>query len=135
MLILDTRVSNDVKPASISQESVRDGDKVTLLGWGRTDPLLDSFASTLQEVKVSAYTSTTCASKRPDLPFSSDHFCDGTILSGKGGCIGDSGGPVVDSTGAVIGIMTKDAKCGVEPEVDALISNEIVRNWIVAQVV
>ncbi|OOO14170.1 peptidase S1 and S6 chymotrypsin/Hap [Aspergillus oryzae] len=91
------------------QPSIRTGDSLTLYGWGRTSLEKIKLPTKLHKVEVQALDTIACVSEHLDL--GSGQFCD-TSTSGKGSCFGDHGGPALDSSGTVVGIISGRQNCG-----------------------
>jgi secreted trypsin-like serine protease len=58
-------------------------------------------------------------------------ICAGTVKGGRDSCYGDSGGPLLTSTGVQVGIVSNGYGCGA-PSIPAVYTDvrPFVKNWI-----
>jgi len=116
LLFLERPVSNRVnfELVEVNSDFVRAGTKVTVVGWGVTDPSGDNSADELREVEVTVLSNDDCEDSEGRISGSKDDY-NGDITrnmicasaSGKDSCNGDSGGPLVIRGG------TRDVQVGV----------------------
>lgn len=123
--------------------NLADGADVTFVGWGRLESDDPKPSEELMHVQVNIINQELCAERYaylqtqplyedwPDI--NSGMVCAGVLdVSGKGTCIGDSGGPLAHFGDIVVGIASWNFDCGdaFYPSVSARVS--YFSNWIVA---
>ncbi|CAG9953285.1 unnamed protein product [Clonostachys rosea f. rosea IK726] len=91
-------------PAQGSDPSA--GTSVTVAGWGLTTETGTSVVSALRKVTVSVVSRATCRSQYGTSSISDVMWCAGATAGGKDACSGDSGGPIVKSSGTLLGIVS-----------------------------
>ncbi|XP_026734167.1 trypsin CFT-1-like isoform X2 [Trichoplusia ni] len=123
--------------------TIPDNSPVVAVGWGKTNPILESGSLYLQEVTVRTVNLSTCYSRYEELnnpalneyyPVTSSMLCAGILdVGGKDACQGDSGGPLIYS-GVVVGVTSWGYGCGQPryPGVYARVAS--YSNWINATV-
>ncbi|GMG47392.1 unnamed protein product [Aspergillus oryzae var. brunneus] len=131
VLTLKTSTTGPSHATLAKESSIQTGDALTLYGWGLTglEGLSTRFPAELHMVEVPALSTSECRSEGIDI--GAGQFCDQSD-SGKGFCIGDHGGPVVDSSGTVVGIISGRENCGLgTPEVITNVA--YYYHWIISQ--
>ena len=100
------------------------GSPVRIFGWGKTSKG-GSLSSTLKTASVKTISRSGCQNTYgPITTITSREFCVAT-KDGKGACQADQGGPVVDSAGTLVGVISRTTSCdagnypGVDIQVDA----------------
>ncbi|XP_003470300.1 granzyme K [Cavia porcellus] len=116
-----------------SKNSIKDGTKCQVTGWGATNPDVLESSDTLQEVTVTVISRKVCNSQsyynhRPAI--TKDMICAGDANGQKDSCQGDSGGPLI-CKGVFRAIVSKGDKCGVakKPGIYTLLTKKY-RDWI-----
>ncbi|KAF7625497.1 putative elastase [Aspergillus flavus] len=106
------------------QKALGYGSSVQIFGWGETSKGA-SFSRTLKTASVNIISRSNCQNiYGPITTITRREFCVIT-KDGKGACQADQGGPVVDSAGTLVGIISRAKSCdagnypGVETQVDA----------------
>ncbi|KAJ9481060.1 hypothetical protein VN97_g12445 [Penicillium thymicola] len=106
------------------QKSLSSGSSVQIFGWGKTSKG-ESLSSTLRTASVKIISRSDCQNIYESITtISSREFCVAT-KDGKGACQADHGGPVVDSAGTLVGLISRTKSCdagnnpGVDIQVDA----------------
>jgi len=97
ILELETEVTNvtPIKPLTVELESqLKNGDLLTVMGWGNMSVDGQSFPTVLQEVQVPLYDQEKCNTAY-DGELTEVMLCAGFDEGGKDSCQGDSGGPLV----------------------------------------
>lgn len=109
------------------------GQDLTVIGFGTTSANSTVLPTILQQVVVNYVDDTTCKSIYGSNVDSND-FCAGVPQGGKDSCLGDSGGPIFDSAGYQVGIVSFGSGCAEAgyPGVYSRISGVI--NWIDEQI-
>lgn len=102
-----------VVPLNTDQAVPADGETVTIIGLGRTSQGGD-LADVLQEVNVEAVDYDTCfAFWDGSVPIGDERqVCAGLEEGGRDACQTDSGGPILDTMGRQIGIVSLGDGCG-----------------------
>jgi len=85
------------KPIKLNRSSQNpsDNEDITVIGFGATSEG-GSGSNILQEVKVQAYSHSTCVNQYGNKIKRAVHLCAGVNGGGKDSCQGDSGGPIFD---------------------------------------
>ncbi|TVY33961.1 Trypsin [Lachnellula occidentalis] len=77
------------------------GSTLTVAGWGTTSESASSLPAALRKVSVPNTAPRTSANM----------FCAGLTAGGKDSCSGDSGGPIVDSSDVLVGLVSWGQGC------------------------
>lgn len=94
------------KPISLAVRSPRPGSFVRVSGWGLTDSSSTSLPNQLQSVHVQVMPQRECRDLyRGYRNITSSMFC-ASVPGLKDACAGDSGGPVVNSNGILVGVVS-----------------------------
>lgn len=97
--------------SSIAARGTYATGRVTVVGWGKAGAT--TAPKNLRKVTISTTPNATCNADHIQFAgrVKSQHLCFGE--SGKGACRGDSGGPVFNSAGTVVGVISDgpDAAC------------------------
>ena len=122
----------DITPAVINANSSLpfSGDQLTTMGYGSTSEGGPG-SNTLQKVDVIYFNN--CAQRFPvyaNRVEDESMLCAGTPTGGKDACYGDSGGPIVDAKGTVMGLVSWGFGCAhaTQPGVYSRVSAGA--NWI-----
>ncbi|CAF1021641.1 unnamed protein product [Adineta ricciae] len=104
-----------VDPPLISHEYIKNGTRLSVIGWGTTVPGEDESPIILQQTEVFAMDNDdfVCTDAMDD-PHT--QFCAGLYEGGKDSCQGDSGGPIFRWTGKYweqVGIVSHGRGCAV----------------------
>ncbi|KAH6610374.1 trypsin [Trichoderma cornu-damae] len=94
-------------PASGSDPAA--GTTLTTAGWGTTSETSNSLPSKLNKVSVPVISRATCQSEYGVI--TTNMFCAGLAQGGKDSCSGDSGGPIVDASGTLQGLVSFGQGC------------------------
>ncbi|RFU79935.1 trypsin-like serine protease [Trichoderma arundinaceum] len=86
------------------------GSTVTTAGWGTTNENSNTLPARLLKVSVPVVSRTTCNSDYSG-GVTNNMFCAGLTQGGKDSCSGDSGGPIVDASGTLIGVVSWGNGC------------------------
>ncbi|OGM48840.1 hypothetical protein ABOM_003016 [Aspergillus bombycis] len=79
---------------------------VTLYGWGKTDKLSDKNPRTLQQLQTTFISADDCNKLWSDInPVTLNMNCDAAPEKEQGSCSQDQGGPVVNESGELVGII------------------------------
>ncbi|KAJ2077485.1 hypothetical protein H4R24_005103 [Coemansia sp. RSA 988] len=99
-LIQIARLS-DATTASIYTGELKEGDKITTMGWGKTASNSDTLPTTLMSVEVKVGSKSKCNEGMPtyNSPNGPEICSDNALTPGKDSCQGDSGSPAVISDG------------------------------------
>ncbi|OQD72420.1 hypothetical protein PENDEC_c021G00489 [Penicillium decumbens] len=107
-----------------NRNSLGYGSSVQIFGWGKTSKG-GSLSSTLRTASVEIISRLDCQNiYGPITTITSREFCVAS-KDGKGACQADQGGPVVDSAGTLVGLISRTKSCdagsypGVDIRVDA----------------
>jgi trypsin len=126
MLIQIQEASNTVAPYNSQTSYPPAGSSLTAVGFG-SEYLYGPTVSKLQKVTVPSISNVDC---KPlfSRPITDSMLCAG--IQGKDACTGDSGGPLYDSTGLVVGITSWGVGCALpgKPGVYARVSE--ASSWI-----
>lgn len=95
-------------PAQGSDPSA--GTTLTVAGWGTTSENSNSLPSALRKVSVPVVARSTCNSEYSG-EISNNMFCAAVAAGGKDSCSGDSGGPIVDPSGTLVGVVSWGQGC------------------------
>ncbi|KAJ6133949.1 trypsin-like cysteine/serine peptidase domain-containing protein [Penicillium sp. IBT 18751x] len=96
----------DIKPAVIAEKAALTGAPIKLYGWGSTAKLLDEKPRALQQLDTTFISADDCESAWSDVnPVTLRMNCDAAPEKDQGSCNGDQGGPVVNESGELVGIM------------------------------
>lgn len=79
---------------------------------GVTDTSTGSRSTLLLKVDVPAVSRSQCQANYAGSLITDSMFCAGLPQGGKDACQSDSGGPIVDSTKTVIGVVSWGSGCG-----------------------
>ncbi|KAM0253577.1 hypothetical protein ACHAQJ_007249 [Trichoderma viride] len=85
------------------------GSTLTTAGWGTTSENSNSLPSRLNKVSVPVISRTSCNSEYGVI--TNNMFCAGLAQGGKDSCSGDSGGPIVDASGTLQGLVSWGQGC------------------------
>ena len=130
VLTLNDAPSN-IPSVSLEDVSTTEGSQVTLFGWGKIH-LLDLISPTqLQQTNVSVVTAANCA--RKDGLVHPGQFCDQSTAGNRGACTGDQGGPVINSNGRLVGIISSPENCGLA-SLEVNTDTVYYRSWILSKV-
>ncbi|KAJ5674517.1 trypsin-like cysteine/serine peptidase domain-containing protein [Penicillium maclennaniae] len=103
---LDHIAVTDIKPAGIAEKAALTGAPIKLYGWGSTAKLLDAKPRALQRLDTTFISADDCETAwSDDNPVTSNMNCDAAPEKNQGSCNGDQGGPVVNESGELVGIM------------------------------
>ena len=97
---------------------VRDGQDAdlerpgTLAGWGEIGENTAQYPTALMEAAVTIYPAARCAQALGGAFTRGATFCAGNLAGGVDSCAGDSGGPLRDGSGLVVGITSWGVGCG-----------------------
>ncbi|KAL7798431.1 trypsin-like serine protease [Trichoderma ceciliae] len=94
-------------PASGSDPA--SGSTLTTAGWGTTNENSNSLPSRLNKVSVPVVSRSTCQAEYGVI--TNNMFCAGLAQGGKDSCSGDSGGPIVDASGTLQGVVSWGQGC------------------------
>ncbi|KAI3399758.1 hypothetical protein diail_5826 [Diaporthe ilicicola] len=106
------------------------GTTLTVAGWGLLTEDGTNLPATLRKVSVPVISRATCQSQYGTSAITTNMFCAGLTAGGKDSCSGDSGGPIVDSSKVLQGVVSWGQGCA-EPNyagVYTRIGNFV--NWI-----
>lgn len=127
---LGSNITN-ILPATIPSSNSTLSSHVNLLGWGATVNETEAISSNLRQANVSIVDTDTCKSQLSSCYTldSCQHFC--TVSAGPGEGYGDSGGPVVNAKGNLVGLISGNPSCA-QPHSIALEVNVVTfHDWIV----
>jgi hypothetical protein len=114
LLHLETPVGSAV--ATIAKQIPSDDQLLFALGFGRLNPLDESFPTTRHEVDMPAVSFSACRDVYADAVDSERNVCAG--IAGTGPCDGDEGAPLLDAvTTTLQGIWSYSEGCGAAPAV------------------
>lgn len=103
---------------------------LTVAGWGVTNTVLDTTATTLRQVSVPFVSLARCQAQYGTYTIDETSFCAGYRAGGKDSCQGDSGGPIVDQSKRQVGIVSWGDGCA-EPGKYGVYTNVAkYRDWI-----
>lgn len=107
---------------------------ITVIGLGTINATATVLPNILQQVTVNYVNDTICSSIYGSYIDSTINFCAGAPQGGKDSCLGDSGGPIMDSQGVQVGIVSFGTGCAEVgyPGVYARVSGVI--DWINQQI-
>ncbi|CAD6241386.1 GSCOCT00002712001.2-RA-CDS [Cotesia congregata] len=114
-------------PIALASGPTESGKNVTVVGSGITESYPKYLSETLKKLSVKTLAISECQK------YFEDKLWDGQICTispiGKGTCLGDSGGPVVNSEGELVGIISWGMPCAIDyPDVHTNVSYFI--DWI-----
>lgn len=131
LIELDSTVENTPTIKLANQDnSTRDGDNVTVIGWGRLSEG-GSTSETLREVTIPLVSRNACISSYPNL--TENMICAGEKEGGKDSCQGDSGGPLLikkEEEWKQIGIVSFGTGCARASYYGVYTRVENYTNWI-----
>lgn len=87
------------------------GSTVTTAGWGLLTESSSTLPSTLRKVSVPVISRASCRAEYGTSAVTDNMFCAGLAAGGKDSCSGDSGGPIVDADGTLIGLVSWGQGC------------------------
>ncbi|KAJ0114123.1 hypothetical protein J7T55_007957 [Diaporthe amygdali] len=96
-------------PASGSDPA--SGTTLTVAGWGLLTEDGSTLPATLRKVSVPVISRATCQSQYGTSAITTNMFCAGLTAGGKDSCSGDSGGPIVDSSKVLQGLVSWGNGC------------------------
>ncbi|VUC23479.1 unnamed protein product [Clonostachys rosea] len=96
-------------PASGSDPEA--GSTVTVAGWGLTSESGSTLPASLLKVSVPVVSRSTCRSQYGTSAITDNMFCAGVEEGGKDSCSGDSGGPIVDESNTLVGLVSWGQGC------------------------
>ncbi|WP_246258090.1 S1 family peptidase [Amycolatopsis anabasis] len=104
----------------LARTPARPGDKISLYGWGETEP--DSNSTTLPIQLQQLDTSVTAPSRCAESSMSAGEICTDNPSGTDGSCYGDSGGPAYKNINGVLQLVggasrNADQQCGLSPNV------------------
>ncbi|GAB7350719.1 hypothetical protein MBLNU459_g1274t1 [Dothideomycetes sp. NU459] len=127
---LDSAVIGIV-PADIPNSNSTLPSQVGIVGWGATTNATAAVANRLNEAEVAIIDSNTCVSQLSSC-YTLDptqHFC--TVAAGPGEGYGDSGGPVVDDNGCLVGLISGNPGCAQPKSIAIEVNVGNFHDWIV----
>ncbi len=135
VLKLDSPVPTTPVTLNSDPTSPHTDEWLTIIGLGLTNETGQS-SSELMQVSVEYVDPATCSDDyRSEIPINETvQLCAGVSGGGKGPCFGDSGGPVLNSHGVLVGLVSASAGCAMAgyPAINARVSGAIT--WIQQQV-
>ncbi|TVY31787.1 Trypsin [Lachnellula subtilissima] len=87
------------------------GSTLTVAGWGTTSESASSLPAALRKVNVPVISRASCQAEYSTADVTTNVFCAGLAAGGKDSCSGDSGGPIIDSTGVLVGLVSWGQGC------------------------
>ncbi|KAG8166276.1 hypothetical protein KVR01_004828 [Diaporthe batatas] len=87
------------------------GTQLTVAGWGFLSETSTAPPATLRKVTVPVISRATCQSQYGTSAITTNMFCAGLTAGGKDSCSGDSGGPIVDSSKTLLGLVSWGQGC------------------------
>lgn len=102
--------NDNVQPIKICESVPKDGDKATVVGWGKTQ-LFDGSSNELRYLNVSIMNASDCLNRDFPLLILANQICAISPV-GQGTCNGDSGGPLIYN-GSQYGIVSWGINCAV----------------------
>ncbi|KAJ4392138.1 hypothetical protein N0V93_005761 [Gnomoniopsis smithogilvyi] len=87
------------------------GASLTVAGWGLLTENGSTLPANLRKVTVPVVSRTTCRSQYGTSAITDNMFCAGLTAGGKDSCSGDSGGPIVDSSKVLQGVVSWGYGC------------------------
>ena len=124
-----TTVSNDIMLVKLARKSKapiqrlnydttipKEGQALTVIGFGYTNPNAQKAASKLQKVSITMLNFKTCAKfwAAKGYKLDSRNICAGVMKGGKDSCFGDSGGPLLTKSGVQVGIVSFGIGCAMK---------------------
>ncbi|UJR13114.1 hypothetical protein I4U23_000138 [Adineta vaga] len=121
-----------VDPPLISHEYIKNGTRLSVIGWGATYDKFNPEPKILQQTEVFAIDNNdlTCRKAMND---SLTQFCAGLYQGGKDSCQGDSGGPIFQWTGLYweqVGIVSHGDGCAVAGQPGVYTRLSYYYHWI-----
>ncbi|KAJ5174517.1 trypsin-like cysteine/serine peptidase domain-containing protein [Penicillium canariense] len=96
----------NIKSVAIAEKATVTGESVSLYGWGVTSKLLDENSRTLQQLQTTFISASDCFQAWSDVsPVTANMNCDAAPEKSQGSCDHDQGGPVVNDSGELVGII------------------------------
>lgn len=110
------------------------GEILTVIGFGTLTNGGKAMSPTLQQVNVTAFSQTSCNTSYPKQIDQNTMLCAGVTGGGRDSCKGDSGGPLFDNNGTLVGLVSWGNQCALAgyPGVYARISGGY--SWINHQI-
>ncbi|CAI6069639.1 unnamed protein product [Clonostachys chloroleuca] len=87
------------------------GTTMTVAGWGLTSETGTTLPTTLRKVSVPVVSRSSCQADYGSGAITDAMWCAGFTSGGKDSCSGDSGGPIVDSSGTLTGVVSWGNGC------------------------
>ena len=110
--------------------------ETTLLGWGLTtlsepdDEATGNLSNILQQVNLPLQTDTGCEANTVSIFDASTMICAGDDDGGEGACNGDSGGPLLLSSGEQVGIVSWGSGCASAGNPSVFTRLAVYDDWI-----
>lgn len=82
------------------------GTSLKIAGWGVTSSGSSSLPANLLRTNINALATQSCFDAYPELTLNNQTFCAGVLGGGKSACAFDTGGPVMNADGALVGIIS-----------------------------
>ncbi|KAJ5810338.1 trypsin-like cysteine/serine peptidase domain-containing protein [Penicillium pulvis] len=123
----------DIKPVTIAEQATLTGAPVSLYGWGSTGKLSNENPQALQQLDTTFISSEDCNPLWADVnPVTSNMNCDAAPEKQQGSCDHDQGGPVVNESGELVGLMGYYDYCQPESDGRPDVNNDplSVADWI-----
>ncbi|XP_074099295.1 mite allergen Der p 3-like [Cotesia typhae] len=96
--------SAPARSVALASGPIESGKNVTAIGFGMTESQPNSLSKTLKKISVRTLAISKCQ-KCLNNKLGDGQFCTISPI-GKGTCVGDSGGPVINSEGKLVGIIS-----------------------------
>lgn len=127
---LGSNITN-VLPATIPSSNSSISSHVGLLGWGSKVNATEAISPNIQQADVAIVDTVTCTSQLSSCYTldSCQHFC--TVSAGPGEGYGDAGGPVVDASGQLIGLISGNPTCAQSNSIALEVNIAHFHDWIV----
>lgn len=110
--------------------TVDDGEVLTVTGWGQSRDS-DEAGDKLQSVQVPKVEQAACVAAYQEITIVSEEMiCTGSAEGDKGPCVGDDGGPLVNSDKVLVGLFSWGNGCATADFPDVYSRVASVVDWI-----
>ena len=108
-------------------------DSVHLVGWGATENRTQALSPSLHSLSVDTISQPKCAiALKSCFNLTSQHFCT-QVTKTSGEAYGDSGGPILDENGKLIGLISGNPECAGPNSLALQVNVSKFKDWIQEQ--